>query len=212
LGTPLSTMSVIASEIEASLSDSIQRDDVALRDDVIILRRQLALCRDILQELRVQASGEMPRLPLQRFVEKAVSRLELLHPARRFCLRNTLPGWLVQPPAVLQQVVVNLLDNAAQASVACVDIELRDEGGDFVLDIHDDGPGVSPAVASRLGQPFVSDKQDGLGLGYFLSHASLNPLGGRIHLQARTDGGTHTELRLPWRALARQLPAVEQAS
>jgi two-component system sensor histidine kinase RegB len=56
-------------------------------------------------------------------------------------------------------------------------------------------------VAERLGQPFVSSKPDGLGIGFFLSHASINQLGGSIHLQEQAGGGTHTVLRLPLASL-----------
>jgi len=77
------------------------------------------------------------------------------------------------------------------------DIQARE----FLLDIRDDGPGIDPQVAERLGQPFVSSKPDGLGIGFFLSHASINQLGGSIHLQEQAGGGTHTVLRLPLASL-----------
>lgn len=199
LGTPLSTMTVIARDIETDLPA-----DSALREDVVLLRRQLALCRDILQDLRAQAAGDRPRLPLAQFLGDAVNRMEVLHPARRFVLENRVPACSVLPPPTLQQVLVNLLDNAAQAARNEVSLLLREEGGDFLLDIRDDGAGIAPEIAERLGQPFVSDKDDGLGLGYFLSHASVNQLGGSIRLRNRPEGGTHTELRLPWSVLQRE--------
>lgn len=199
LGTPLSTMTVIARDVETDLPA-----DSPLREDMATLRRQLALCRDILQDLRAQAAGESTRRLLSQFVDDAVNRMEVLHPQCRFVLESTLPEYSVLPPATVQQVLVNLLDNAAQAARSEVSLQLREESGDFVLDIRDDGPGIDPAIAARLGQPFVSDKDDGLGLGYFLSHASVNQLGGGIRLRNRAAGGTHTELRLPWPVLQRE--------
>lgn len=199
LGTPLSTMAVIARDIEHDLPA-----DSPLRQDMSTLRRQLALCRDILCDLRAQAASDGPRLPLSRFVRAVVERMEVVHPGRKFQLDMLLQECSVQPPATLQQVLVNLLDNAAAAAQAIVKITLRDENGSCVLDIEDDGVGIAPDIAARLGQPFVSDKHDGLGIGYFLSHASVNQLGGSIHLKSRPEGGTHTQLRLPWAALQRQ--------
>jgi two-component system sensor histidine kinase RegB len=196
LGTPLSTMAVIARDVEAGLPG-----DSPLREDMAVLRRQLGLCRDILGSLREQASGAPARLPLERFVAATVERMEVMHPALQFALSAGVPACSVQPPATVQQVLVSLLDNAAQAARSVVTVTVRDDGADGVVDIDDDGAGIDPDVAARLGSPFVSSKRDGLGIGYFLSHATVNPLGGSIRLQQRPDGGTRTCLRLPWTAL-----------
>lgn len=199
LGTPLSTMTVLARDIESDLAP-----DSPLREDMATLRRQLALCRDILGDLRAQAA-EQPRLPLQRFIAAAVERMEVLHPQRQFRLEAAIPAGSIQPPATLQQVLVNLLDNAAQAARQQVVIRVRDQDGLCIVEIEDDGPGIAPEIAGRLGQAFVSNRDDGLGLGYFLSHATINQMGGQIHLKTLRQGGTLTELRLPWHVLQREL-------
>ncbi|MCC2637386.1 MAG: ATP-binding protein [Moraxellaceae bacterium] len=196
LGTPLATMSVIAREIEAELPA-----DSPLREEAVLLRGQLALCREILQGLRAQAAGELPRQPLSALVGHAVTRMEVMYPARIFTLVLALPDRLVQAPATLPQVLVNLLDNAAQAARAAVEIRVAEDGGEWLLEVRDDGAGIPPEVASRLGEPFVSGRAEGLGIGYFLSHASVNQWGGSIRLQPRTEGGTLTILRLPWTVL-----------
>jgi two-component system sensor histidine kinase RegB len=200
LGTPLSTMTVIAHDIEKELAA-----DSPLREEMTVLRQQLTLCRGILDGLRTQAAcDESLRLPLSSFVRAAIERMEIVHPSRQFSLQLDLPECSIRPPATLQQVLINLLDNAAQAARHAVKIIVREEAGFCVLDIKDDGAGVADEVAARLGQPFVSNKRDGLGLGYFLSYASVNQLGGSIHLQAIAGGGTHSQLRLPWASLQRK--------
>jgi len=196
LGTPLATMTVIAKELEQDIPA-----DSALQEDVRMLRRQLALCRDILQSLREQASGERQETELQAFIKAAVERMEVVHPARKFILDFQGGERRIMAPPTLHQVVINLLDNAAHAARHTIRLTLHDEAGECCIDIDDDGPGIAPEVASRLGQPFVSDKADGMGIGYFLSHASINPLGGRIELSSRPEGGTRTRLCLPWQAL-----------
>lgn len=199
LGTPLSTMTVIARDIERDLAQ-----DSPMREELAVLRGQLALCRTILNDLRAQAAGNAVRQSLTHFVRAALERMEVVHPQRIFQLDIALPEYTVQPPSTLQLVLINLLDNAAAAAQTTVKITLRDEQECCVLEIEDDGAGIAPDIAARLGQAFVSDKQDGLGIGYFLSHASVNQLGGSIHLKPRLGGGTHTQLRLPWRVLQRQ--------
>lgn len=204
LGTPLATMSVIAREIEAELPA-----DSPLREDAMMLRSQLAQCREILHGLRAQAAGERPRQPLSRLVGHAVERMQLMHPARRFELRLDLADRSVQAPATLPQVLVNLLDNAAHAARNGVEICVTEAAGECRLEIRDDGAGIAPDVAGRLGEPFVSGREEGLGIGYFLSHASVNQWGGSIHLQSRPEGGTLTTLRLPWAILQPAAPGAE---
>lgn len=199
LGTPLATMSVIAREIEAELPA-----DSPLREEALLLRQQLAQCRGILQGLRAQAAGEAPRQPLSALVRRAVERMEVVHPALAFELGLELPDRSVQVPPTLPQVLVNLLDNAAQAARSHVQVRGREEAGVLCLEIRDDGAGIAPEVARRLGEPFVSGREEGLGIGYFLSHASVNQWGGSIRLQARPEGGTLTTLRLPWPVLQPQ--------
>lgn len=196
LGTPLATMSVIARELEAELPP-----DSPLREDALQLRTQLAQCREILKGLRAQAEGEPPRQALSQLVGHAVGRMEVMYPACAFAQAMEAPDREVQAPATLPQVLVNLLDNAARAARARVEVSSRGDHREWVLEIRDDGAGIAPEVAPRLGEPFVSGREEGLGIGYFLSHASVNQWGGSIRLQPRAEGGTQTTLRLPWTVL-----------
>ncbi|MGB4342441.1 MAG: ATP-binding protein [Moraxellaceae bacterium] len=195
LGTPLSTMTVIARDIEQELPA-----DSPLREDVSMLRRQLSLCRDILHDLRDQAASEGRVSTLYRLVQAAVERMEVVYPARQFSLLLQLEDLPIMVPSTLPQVLVNLLDNAAQAARQLVTIKVHGTDTWCLVDICDDGKGIEPDVARRLGQPFVSDKANGMGIGYFLSNASINPLGGRIEVTLRPEGGTCTRLCLPWTA------------
>jgi two-component system sensor histidine kinase RegB len=199
LGTPLATMTVLAQDLEADLPEGS-----ALRADVGTLREQLAVCRRILGSLREQAMNPEAVRPqsLREFGGALLSKMDIIHPARQFSLlAGEGADVIIQPTPLFEQVVVNLLNNAAEASRAQVTMALAVQGQEFMLDIHDDGPGIDPGVAERLGQPFVSSKPDGLGLGFFLSHASINQLGGSIHLQDAPGGGTNAALRLPLASL-----------
>jgi two-component system sensor histidine kinase RegB len=197
LGTPLSTMTVIARDIEDDLPA-----DSSMREDVVMLRRQLSLCRDILHDLRNQASGEGLPDSLNGLVKVAVERMEVVHPRCRFEVSLFPDDIGITPPSTLLQVIVNLLDNAAQAAVQCVSLSLHEDAAMCCIDIFDDGPGIAPEVEKNLGRPFVTSKEDGMGIGYFLSHASINALGGRIEITTRPGGGgSQTRLLLPWVSL-----------
>lgn len=195
LGTPLSTMTVLVQDMEADVPTGSP-----LQEDVRILREQLAHCRRILGDLREQAMhpGETRPLALGDYGRSLFKKMLILHPSRHIELQaGEGESQEIRLGLAVQQAIMNLLNNAAEASQKHVALRLELRGGEFCLDIWDDGPGIQPAVAEQLGRPFVSTKPEGLGIGFFLSHASINQLGGSIHLAQRPEGGTHTVLRLP---------------
>jgi C4-dicarboxylate-specific signal transduction histidine kinase len=94
----------------------------------------------------------------------------------------------------LQQVVVNLLLNAIDATAQRVDgprrvkIETRTSERDSQLDVHDTGTGVEPAGLTRIFRPFFSTKQEGLGMGLSISRTIVEAHRGRIWAENGNDG------------------------
>lgn len=195
LGTPLATMTLLADELAADLPAGTPASD-----DVALLREQLQLCRGILASLRQQAMqpDAASAQSLEDFGRALVDRLAVIHPGMPVDWQ-LLAGSAceLRMPLMVRQAIMNLLNNAAEAAASRVELSLGIEGSEFRLDIRDDGPGVDPEIAERLGQPFVTSKAGGMGLGFFLSHANVNQLGGSIHIQPLATGGTLTRLRLP---------------
>jgi two-component system, NtrC family, C4-dicarboxylate transport sensor histidine kinase DctB len=98
-------------------------------------------------------------------------------------------------PVRLQQVLVNVLSNAADAVEGQADrrVELgaRAEGTEVILTIRDHGPGVAPAIADRIFDPFFTTKQvgSGLGLGLSISYNIMKDFGGDLRVANHPDGG-----------------------
>jgi two-component system sensor histidine kinase RegB len=67
----------------------------------------------------------------------------------------------------------------------------------MVLQIKDYGPGISPDVAEQLGETFISTKEEGMGIGLFLTHATINRFNGTVKLYSPKEGGTITQVTLP---------------
>lgn len=94
----------------------------------------------------------------------------------------------------VQQVMVNLLRNAVEAMGAAPRRELRIGGrasSDGLVEarVADTGPGLSPDLAARLFEPFVSGKADGMGIGLSVSRSIVEAHGGRIWAQNGPEGG-----------------------
>jgi signal transduction histidine kinase len=112
--------------------------------------------------------------------------------------RETAALVVLGDAARLRQVLVNLLRNAREASPGGnVEIRLRREGGDAVLRVRDDGPGVPPEVGERLFEPFFSTKPGGTGLGLAVSRQIALRHGGSLSLVAAQGPGAVFELRIP---------------
>ena len=95
----------------------------------------------------------------------------------------------------LEQLLINLVKNAADAARSKVAIRWR-ANGDFILTIEDDGPGISGTT--NLFVPFFTTKPNGSGIGLFLSRQIAEAHGGSLTLANRTDAnGAVATLTLP---------------
>jgi len=104
-------------------------------------------------------------------------------------------------PGELQQVVFNLLLNAAQAMGGKGRIEVRASraGGEVKLEVRDHGPGIAPENLARVFDPFFTTKApgEGTGLGLAISYEIVHELGGTIRAANAPGGGACFELILP---------------
>jgi signal transduction histidine kinase len=109
------------------------------------------------------------------------------------------PVW--SDPGSLNQVWVNLLDNAVRAvsKEGQVKVSTARDGGDAVVSIIDNGVGIKREHMERLFQPFFStrDAGEGTGLGLALCQRIVLQQGGRIRVFSEFGKGTRVEVRLP---------------
>ncbi|WP_257463281.1 ATP-binding response regulator [Archangium lipolyticum] len=107
-------------------------------------------------------------------------------------------------PGSLNQVWVNLLDNAVRAIKpdGVVKVSTRREGNEAVVSIVDNGVGIKPEHMDRLFQPFFStrDAGEGTGLGLALCQRIIMRQGGRIRIFSDYGKGTRVEVRMPLEA------------
>lgn len=200
LGTPLATMSLLAEELKESLAGNAQAEQ-----DIRDLQRQIGNCKRIITELlasagQARAEDGRPRTP-DAFLQEVVSKWQMMRPGVSFQYRWDAAGPLpdILAEQTLSQAVITLLNNAADASPENVEIEGRCEGEEMVIEIRDQGPGLTPEAMERAGEPFFTTKGPGkgTGLGLFLANATIGRFGGTVKLFNRRDRGACTEVRIP---------------
>jgi len=102
-------------------------------------------------------------------------------------------------PAQLQQVMANLVINAADAmdGKGVIEIRARRDGSDAVIDVADQGQGIPPAVLPDIFEPLFTTKRHGTGLGLAVVQQFVVRNGGTIDVESRVGEGTTFVIRFP---------------
>lgn len=217
LGTPLSTISVVARELEREMGPQSKHFD-----DIKLLREQTQRCRDILAKLNeLSATGEpFGRLPLPTLLEEVVA------PHRNFGIAidiglqdGTSPPAGARNPAILYGLG-NLLENAVDFAKSRVDVTARWTDDNVTIVIGDDGPGFAPEIIKRIGEPYVRSRrrrrmyasdETGLGLGFFIAKTLLERSGATLNFVNRSFPERGAIVTVSWpRTRFEEVPA-EQA-
>jgi len=164
---------------------------------------------DIIARIRGMASqraAESIPLSLKAIIEESVAFLRHEMQAQGVALTLNLQPDLPQirgDKIQLQQVVVNLVINAAQAMAKSpagerrVLIAARRETDELIVDVLDRGPGIAPVHFDRLFQSFFTTKDSGMGIGLPICRSIVEAHGGQIEAANRSDGGARFTFSVP---------------
>ena len=99
----------------------------------------------------------------------------------------------------LQQAIFNIVLNAMEAMPNGGDLVIETETFDrhVIIIIDDSGPGISGVNNENIFEPFVSTKEDGLGLGLTVSYGIITAHGGTLELLPPNLGGARFQISLP---------------
>ncbi len=202
LGTPLATMAVLAGELKYDHGDD---PDVVEKAD--IFRTQLQRCKAIISDISAttgQARGEGGgSVAVDDYLREVVNQWQVIRPLAQVTLdfhgENPAPHILTDK--TLTQAIINILNNAADASIDHVEIEANWNRQQLTLDVRDQGKGLDAVVQGSAGTPFFTTKPEGHGLGLYLARAVLERYKGSLELTNLPAVGAQARLFLPLTAL-----------
>jgi two-component system sensor histidine kinase RegB len=164
----------------------------------------LARCEDVLRQMAgSQLRPDTLRLEVEDvgdLVEKVCAGLRAEDPAVPLRFRRERGPALVLVPAVaFTQAVLNLVDNALEESSAeaPVDVVVRATPERVSVEVRDHGPGWPELVRAHLGEPFVTTRPGGVGLGLYFAYTLAETIGGTLELDSVDGGGAIARLVLP---------------
>lgn len=203
LNTPLSSIHMLASELIETSGD---KDTI---DDAQEIVRQVIFCKEQLMLLQGQVNDAQAQPFASAIIEILRTWLASRPEIKLEQLINISDSYIL--PSELSSVITNLLDNAADASVKAgshyVCISAKIDNDEAIVDIDDQGAGLSEQQISTLGKTSYTDKPDGMGLGLMLSHASLEQLHGQLQLIPLQPVGTRARIVFPIQEI--NLPTAE---
>lgn len=204
--TPLAAITGAATTLrdEGSLPPDTRRE---LVDDICDEAERLErMVSNLLEMTRLDSGAVEPRrewVPAEELIGVALARLERPLQGRRVTttVEPGLPLLLVDP-LLLEQLLLNLLENAAKYSPAGSEIDVRcaREGDAVTIDVSDRGPGIAPGDEERVFERFrrgVHPGVRGAGLGLAIARAIARVHGGELVAERREGGGARLRLRLP---------------
>jgi two-component system sensor histidine kinase RegB len=198
LGTPLATIAVLSREMEND-----HRAVPGLAQDLKLLRAQVDNCKHIITGLTTaagQARAERAsRQDVRTLLEGVLGKWALLRPQVKLAMNWRGVG---APPDIIggetiSQTLINILNNAADASPHEVEIEASWSAADLTIEVRDCGPGITQEISAQAGRRPISTKSPGRGIGLFLANATVERLGGSVALFNRSGGGGCTRVTIP---------------
>ncbi len=178
-----------------------------------VLRREVDRMQDILDE-RLEFSRPLVPLSMQEVDATDLAReVARLHEGSAVERDVTLrveggPAPITCDARKVRQVMVNLVQNALEASSPGGEVTIRVEAGDMTtLHVDDRGAGLDPAVSGRLFEAGVTSKETGSGIGLVVARSLARQHGGDLVLEEREGPGCRATLTLPRTAPPREVEA-----
>jgi two-component system sensor histidine kinase RegB len=206
LGTPLATITVVTKELRR-----MGPQEGPISEDIALLEQEAQRCRAILGKLTSlgedEGAGPWLGMSLRQLLE------EVVEPSRNFgvSLETKLWGEGAEPMCVRNPGILyglgNLVENAVDFARDRVKVDAQWTMSRVRISIEDDGPGFSPEVLAKLGEPYVTTRgsdrrskfeEGGLGLGLFIAKTLLERSGAALSMANAEAPATGARIAIVW--------------
>jgi len=199
LGTPLGTMALLISEIEQELTN----ENASVHADINNMKQQINRCKSSLTDLAasVGASSNLfdnQQQSICQYIQNIITEIHETHAninLQFLCELDTSNR--IYMDRTLSLSLINIIDNAIEASPDFVEIQINKESDFIEIIISDQGPGLSDEALDKIGQQPYSEKELGLGLGLYLAYAAIRRREGSIFQENCQPKGSKTTILLP---------------
>jgi two-component system, sensor histidine kinase RegB len=223
LGTPLSTIVLVAKELEYELGA-----DSRYVEDLQLLHSQAKRCREILQKL-TRSPDEQDPMHAGVTIREILDEASAAHRTGRIRVVISVQP-LAQGTAELPEEPLghrrpgviyglgNIIENATGFAGSEVQIDARWTASDVIITISDDGPGFAADLMDTIGEPYVSSRRyqdrgdkghSGLGLGFFIAKTLLERSGASVNFSNRASPLTGAIVQIVWPRAAFELKPGE---
>jgi two-component system sensor histidine kinase RegB len=200
LGTPLATVDIVAHELKLEFDAP---EDKSVSDKLTVIQNQIKRCKDALSSITQTAtesrhdSGQA--LAVDVYLKNTLNQWRVSHLDAKLeeAYEGVEPVPMVISDFSLTRAIINILDNAVQASPYDVKFSAYWTQEALTIVIKDEGPGLTHTQLETLGEPVKSSKDSGLGIGMHLSKASIEHIGGSIGWQNRKTRGVVVTITIP---------------
>ncbi len=199
LGTPLSTITVIAKELKKEILDNNE-----FKDDVNTILEQAKKCGDILKKIsqnKIVDDEYVTNITFQDLLFEITKSFESITEKNlNLNLENAKKRISIKRSAELTYGIRNFVGNAVKFSKKNININLVANNQTTTLQISDDGPGFPEDIYKIIGEPYISTKSKklkskaGLGLGTFIGKTLLERKKANIEFLKSSNGGALVEI------------------
>ncbi len=203
MGTPLGTIAILTHEMTDDLPEHRFPE---IHQKLLIVQQQIERCKQALAVMSASA-GEMRAesgkvMGVSEYIDEVLNQWRTHKAATKlklFISQNVDTSAQIIAERTITHSIINILNNAAEASPADAGIEFHVEWDQSTLNlkIRDFGTGLPAAFIDFAGhQPVKSNKQ-GMGVGLFLTYTTIKRIGGKIEFSNIESGGACVEISLP---------------
>jgi PAS domain S-box-containing protein len=220
LNQPLTAIRTFSGAALRRLDDPALHDPAELRRAVQLIADEALRAGQVIRQIRsflrkgpLRTGAVPPHELVASVVRLADLRAQRLGAVLEVAVPEALPA-LRADRVLVEQLLLNLVNNSleamrAQAGDRRVRIAVAQEDGppgQLTLCVCDSGPGLPPAQVQQLYSPFVTTKDEGLGLGLAICHSIVDAHQGRIWAENPPEGGARVLVSLPVQTSAHEEP------